>query len=29
MPMWAYAPQLKDYSKYDPDMAKSLLKESG
>ena len=29
MPMWAFAPQLKDYYKYDPDKAKGLLKESG
>lgn len=29
MPMWAYAPQFKDYYKYDPDTAKSLLRESG
>jgi peptide/nickel transport system substrate-binding protein len=29
MPMWAYAPQFKDYYKYDPQKAKDLLKEAG
>jgi peptide/nickel transport system substrate-binding protein len=29
MPMWAHAPQFKDYYKYDPDKSKSLLQESG
>ncbi|MBI3977148.1 MAG: ABC transporter substrate-binding protein, partial [Chloroflexi bacterium] len=29
IPMWAYAPQFKDYYKYDPQKAKDLLKEAG
>ncbi|MBI3977371.1 MAG: ABC transporter substrate-binding protein [Chloroflexi bacterium] len=29
LPMWAYAPQFKDYYKYDPQKAKDLLKEAG
>ncbi|MBI3980353.1 MAG: hypothetical protein HY331_19435 [Chloroflexi bacterium] len=28
-PMWAYAPQFKDYYRYDPQKAKDLLKEAG
>ncbi|MBI3978567.1 MAG: hypothetical protein HY331_10320 [Chloroflexi bacterium] len=29
LPFWAYAPQLKDYYKHDPQKAKDLLKEAG
>jgi ABC-type transport system substrate-binding protein len=29
LPLWAYAPQLRDYYKYDPAKAKSLLAEAG
>jgi peptide/nickel transport system substrate-binding protein len=29
LPLWAYAPHLRDYYKYDPARAKSLLAEAG
>ncbi|MBI3977366.1 MAG: hypothetical protein HY331_04185 [Chloroflexi bacterium] len=29
LPMWSYAPQLKDYYKYDVQKAKDLIKEAG
>jgi dipeptide transport system substrate-binding protein len=29
LPLWAYAPHLRDYYKYDPAKAKSLLAEAG
>ncbi|MBI3977369.1 MAG: ABC transporter substrate-binding protein [Chloroflexi bacterium] len=29
IPMWAHAPQFKDYYKYDPQKAKDLVKEAG